>query len=51
MGGPGTNWGARRAEQFSHLGNYTLTRGREGNSRWWNRCIPKEREMEINAAP
>jgi len=24
-GGPGTNWGTRRAEQFPHLGNYTLT--------------------------
>jgi len=24
-GGPGTNWGARRAEQFPHLGTYTLT--------------------------
>jgi len=24
-GGPGTNWGARRAEQFPQLGNYTLT--------------------------
>jgi len=23
--GPGTNWGAQRAEQFPHLGNYTLT--------------------------
>ena len=26
-GGPVTNWGARRAEQFPHLGNYTLTPG------------------------
>jgi len=26
-GGPGTNWGARRAEQFPHIGNYTLTPG------------------------
>ena len=24
-GGPGTNWGARIAEQFPHLGNYTST--------------------------
>jgi len=24
-GAPGTNWGARRAEKFPHLGNYTLT--------------------------
>jgi len=24
-GGPGTNWLARRAEQFPHLGNDTLT--------------------------
>jgi len=24
---PGTNWGARRAEQFCHLKNYTLTPG------------------------
>ena len=23
--GPGTKWGDRRAEQFSHLANYTLT--------------------------
>ena len=26
-GGPGKNWGAQRAEQFPHLGNYTLTPG------------------------
>ena len=25
MGGPGTNWGARRAKQFPHFGKYTLT--------------------------
>jgi len=24
-GGLGTNWGAQRAEQFPHLGNYNLT--------------------------
>jgi len=24
-GGLGTTWGAQRAEQFLHLGNYTLT--------------------------
>jgi len=24
-GAAGTNWGSRRAEQFPHLGNYTLT--------------------------
>jgi len=26
-GGPGNELGARRAEQFPHLGNYTLTPG------------------------
>jgi len=29
----GTNWGTRRADQFPHLGNYTLTHEYSRNKR------------------
>ena len=34
-GGPGTNWGAQRAEQFPHLGNYTLTPAKTSANITW----------------
>jgi len=36
-GGPETNWEVRRAEQFSHLRNYTLTPVHtEAGGSWFN---------------
>ena len=32
-GGPGNKLGAQRAEQFPHLGNYTLTPEWDGDAR------------------